>query len=310
MSAFILRRSGKILKLVSGTALPDQSAIKPPLLHFLPSFPFKLETMALFNHYQVETPESVELEFTLAGIGNRLYAVLIDYICLGTIVFVLLIIWAVLAYNLSLYVSDDWQLWLTAIQIFLIFAVYVGYFVFFETLWQGQTPGKRRAKIRVIRGDGRPVGLQEASLRALFRPIDDFLYIGALMIIFGRQEKRIGDLLADTLVIRESRDQRGDRLQLQQPEAAKALAAQLSQLSGLERITADHWLVIRDYLLRRGDLLPKARQQAEARLAQQIQDRLRLTAPLADTPPEVLLEAVYLACQDRQTALTQESFEF
>lgn len=265
--------------------------------------------MALFNHYQVETPESVELEFTLAGIGNRLYAVLIDYVCLGSVVLILLIIWAVLAYNLSLYASGEWQLWLTAIQIFLIFAVYVGYFVFFETLWQGQTPGKRRAKIRVIRGDGRPVGLQEASLRALFRPIDDFLYIGALLIIFGRREKRIGDLLAGTLVIRESRDQRGDRLKLQQPEQAKILAAELEQCPGLERITADHWLVIRDYLLRRGDLLPKARQQAEARLASQVKDRLRLTAPLADNPPEVLLEAVYLACQDRQTTLTKPKFE-
>lgn len=266
--------------------------------------------MALFNRYQVETPESVALEFTLAGIGNRLYAVLIDYICLGAIIFVLLIIWAVLAYNISAYGADDWQLWLTAVQIFLIFAVYVGYFVFFETLWQGQTPGKRRAKIRVIRGDGRPVGLQEASLRALFRPIDDLLYIGALMIIFGRREKRIGDLLADTLVIRESRDQRGDRLQLQQPKQAKILAAELAQWPGLERITADHWLVIRDYLLQRGDLLPRARKQAEVRLANQLQDRLRLTSPLADTPPDVLLEAVYLACQNRQTSMDQKNFEF
>lgn len=260
--------------------------------------------MALFNRYQVETPESVELEFTLAGIGNRLYAVLIDYICLGLIILVLLIIWAVLAYNLALYSTGDWQLWLTAIQIFLIFAVYVGYFIFFETLWQGQTPGKRKAKIRVIRGDGRPVGLQEATLRALFRPVDDLLYIGALLIIFSRQEKRIGDILAGTLVIRESRESNGgngDRLKLNKPEEARALATKLQTLDDLDRITADHWLVIRDYLRSRGDLLPEARKKAQTRLAQQIQSRLELPPGLGEITTEVLLEGVYLACQDRQT---------
>ena len=265
--------------------------------------------MALFNHYQVETPESVELEFTLAGIGNRLYAVLIDYVCLGTIILILLIIWAVLAYNLTFYTTGNWQLWLTAIQILLIFAVYVGYFVFFETLWQGQTPGKRRAKIRVIKGDGRPVGLQEATLRALLRPLDDLLYIGALLIIFSRQEKRIGDILAGTLVIRESRDSHGamgsgslgDRLKLHKPEEARVLATKLQALDDLDRITADHWLVIRDYLLSRGDLLPEARKKAQTRLAQQIQSRIELPPGLGEITTEVLLEGVYLACQGRQT---------
>ncbi len=259
--------------------------------------------MALFNRYQVETPESVELEFTLAGIGNRLYAVLIDYVCLGLIIFVLLIIWAVLAYNISLYGTGDWPMWITAIQILLIFSVYVGYFVFFETFWQGQTPGKRRAKIRVIRGDGRPVGLQEATLRALFRPLDDLLYIGALLIIFSRQEKRIGDIMAGTLVIRESRERNGDRLKLNRPEQARALAKKLKALDGLGEISADHWLVIRDYLLHRRELLPEARKKAQTRLVQQIQSRLELPPALGEINTDLLLEAVYLACQDRENSV-------
>ncbi|MFM1842546.1 MAG: hypothetical protein RLZZ490_1282, partial [Cyanobacteriota bacterium] len=154
--------------------------------------------MALFNRYQVETPESVALEFTLAGIGNRLYALLIDYLCLGVILLFLLIFWGLLAYNLAQFWTrvENGQLWLMAVQLFLIFSVYVGYFVMFETLWQGQTPGKRWAKIRVIRSDGRPVGLTQATLRALLRPVDDWLYVGAFMIIFDRQERRIGDWLA------------------------------------------------------------------------------------------------------------------
>lgn len=258
--------------------------------------------MALFNRYQIETPESVELEFTLAGIGNRLYGVLVDYLCLGLIITLLLISWAVLAYNILLYGDEKWQLWLTAVQIFLIFSVYVGYFVFFETLWQGQTPGKRRAKIRVIRGDGKPVGLQEATLRAIFRPLDDFLYIGALLIIFTRREQRIGDILAGTLVIRESRSGQKGSLQLEEPEAARLLAEQIRAKPQWQSITAEDWLIISDYLRQRPELLPKARSATAERLAQQVRARLKFSEPgtEASSQATVLLEAIYLAGQERR----------
>ena len=263
--------------------------------------------MALFNRYQVETPESVALEFTLAGIGNRLYALLIDYLCLGSTIVFLLILWGLLAYNLARFWGnfENGQLWLMAVQALLIFATYVGYFVFFETLWQGQTPGKRWTKIRVIREDGRPVGLTQATLRALLRPVDDWLYVGAIMIIFDRRERRLGDWLAGTLVIREGRTQNGaprsgslrDRLTLSHPDQAKQLAQQLAVQSQLEQLTPDHWLIIRDYLLTRQDLLAEAKTQTSQRLAYQVKTLIQLPDGLSDTSPEVLLEAVYLACQ-------------
>jgi uncharacterized RDD family membrane protein YckC len=257
--------------------------------------------MALFNRYQVETPESVALEFTLAGIGNRLYAVLIDYLCLGGMLVFLLILWGVLAYNLAAFWRrwENGQLWLMAVQLLLIFAVYVGYFVLFETLWQGQTPGKRRAKIRVIGSDGRPVGLTQATLRALLRPIDDWLYVGALMIIFDRQERRIGDWLAGTLVIREGRTHLGDRrLKLRYPEQAEIVARRLITQGNLGLLTPDHWLVIRDYLRNRPDLLARAKTETSQRLAKQVITLLQLSEEDANNAPDILLEAVYVACQD------------
>lgn len=265
--------------------------------------------MALFNRYQVETPESVALEFTLAGIGNRLYALLIDYLCLGGIIVGLLIFWGLLAFNLARLWSSfaDGQLWLTAVQLLLIFAVYVGYFVAFETLWQGQTPGKRWTKIRVIREDGRLVGLTQATLRALLRPVDDWLYVGAIMIIFDRRERRLGDWLAGTLVIREGRNDaprirsQGDRLKLFYPDQAAQLAQQLRTQSQLNRLTPDHWLVIQDYLLTRQDLLAAAKTQTSQRLAEQVKTLIQLPEDLSDTSPEVLLEAVYLACREPES---------
>ena len=103
--------------------------------------------MRFFNKVALQTPESVELDFTLAGIGNRAYALIIDDIILGLILIVILIIWALFAYFLYEVINiDNWVpsdtigLWLLAIQLLIMFSIYVGYFTFFETLWQGQTP--------------------------------------------------------------------------------------------------------------------------------------------------------------------------
>ncbi|MFM7441399.1 MAG: RDD family protein, partial [Snowella sp.] len=158
--------------------------------------------MRFFNKVALQTPESVELDFTLAGIGNRSYALVIDDIILGLILVFFLLIWAFFAYFLYQVIhidywipSDTVGLWLLAIQLLIIFSIYVGYFTFFETLWQGQTPGKRIVKIRVIREDGRPVRLPQATLRALLRPLDDVFFLGMFLIIFNKSEKRLGDWL-------------------------------------------------------------------------------------------------------------------
>ena len=161
--------------------------------------------MHIFRRVKFRTPESIELEFTLAGIGNRAWALLIDYQVLGLTIAVFMVVWTMLSTQLT----DFWisifgtqtTLWLLAIAFFVIFAIYAGYFVFFEALWQGQTPGKRFAKIRVIRDDGKPVGLPQAALRALLRPGDEILFSGVFLIMLGSKEKRLGDLVAGTIVI-------------------------------------------------------------------------------------------------------------
>ncbi len=257
--------------------------------------------MALFNRYTLRTPESVELEFTLAGIGNRLYALIIDYLVLGVGLITLMLLWALIWFNLRVWLEDlsGLGLWLFAVQLLLIFALYVGYFVFFETLWQGQTPGKRWLKIRVIRDDGRPVGLAQTTLRALLRPIDDWLYIGMFFIIFGRQEKRIGDLLAGTLVIRESSPQgKAQNNGLQNLAQAQPLATQLTSQSQLERLSPDHMAIVREYLRNRGEMLAPARERVARQLQAQVQEIIQFSEFSVAINAELFLEAVYLAHQE------------
>ncbi|MBD0263507.1 MAG: RDD family protein [Tolypothrix sp. Co-bin9] len=253
--------------------------------------------MHLFNKIKFRTPESVELEFTLAGIGNRAWALLIDYLVLAVIMTVFVVAWV----TVSVQLADLWtgifgkqvSLWLVAIALIFGFAIYTGYFVFFETLWQGQTPGKRFAKIRVVRDDGRPVGLQQATLRALLRAIDEFFYLGSLFIIFSDREKRLGDLAAGTIVIQAQRPLAATTLTIS--EEAKPVYEHLLQVADLSLLLPDDFAVIREYLLRRSVMSTKARASLALELTKQVQDIIDLEKLPENVVPDVFLEAVYLA---------------
>jgi len=260
--------------------------------------------MRFFNKVALQTPESVELDFTLAGIGNRAYALVIDDIILGLILIVFLIIWAFFSYFLyevvnidSLIDSKTIGLWLVAIQLLITFSIYVGYFTFFETLWQGQTPGKRIVKIRVIREDGRPIRLPQATLRALLRPLDDVLFLGMFLIIFSKSEKRLGDWLAGTLVIQEEQNLTAKNLIIS-PEA-EILAQDLLENSAIADLLPEDFATIREYLQRREGMLVKGRRELSVKLAHQAKSLIKLEDIPDETSANTFLEAVYLAYQQQ-----------
>ncbi|PZV26226.1 MAG: hypothetical protein DCF12_10825 [Snowella sp.] len=260
--------------------------------------------MRFFNKVALQTPESVELDFTLAGIGNRAYALVIDDIILGLILVVFLLIWAFFAYFLyqvinidSLIDSKTIDLWLFAINLLIIFSIYVGYFTFFETLWQGQTPGKRLVKIRVIREDGRPVRLPQATLRALLRPLDDVFFLGMFLIIFNKSEKRLGDWLAGTLVIQEEQNLPPKNFIIS-PEA-EILAQDLVDNSAIADLLPEDFAIIREYLQRREGMLVKGRRELSVKLAHQAKSLIKLEDIPDETSANIFLEAVYLAYQQQ-----------
>ncbi len=253
--------------------------------------------MHLFNRVKFRTPESVELEFTLAGIGNRAWALLIDYLLLAVIVTVFVIVWLTLSVQLGNFwtgiFGSQASLWLMAIAFLTSIAIYAGYFVFFETLWQGQTPGKRFAKIRVVRDDGRPIGLQQATLRALLRTFDEFFFIGAFLIIFSNREKRLGDLAAGTIVIQDQAPTASATFTIS--EQANSVYEHLLQIADLSLLLPDDFAVIREYLRRRGVMTPKARAAVAQELTQQVKAIIDLENLPENVAPDVFLEAVYLA---------------
>lgn len=253
--------------------------------------------MSLFNHIKVRTPESVELEFTLAGIGNRTIALIVDYLIWGALLIGVLMVWLILSVQIQQYFPNtgNIEMWLTAISILLSFAIYTGYFVLFETLWQGQTPGKRYTKIRVIRDDGQPVGATQAILRALVRPIDDIAFIGMLLIILTKREKRLGDWIAGTLVVQEQRPISSANFKLS-PEA-DSLANQLVATQNVAVLLPDDFAVIREYLQRRSMLDNRAKNDLSLKLARQVRDLLEMKELPFEMTADLFLEAVYLAYQ-------------
>jgi uncharacterized RDD family membrane protein YckC len=255
--------------------------------------------MRFFNKITLQTPESVELEFTLAGIGNRAYALFIDYIIWAFILILDLVLTIFLSSKIEdiletfPVLAENLVLYFLGIQIFLAFAIYVGYFVFFEVFWQGQTPGKKWVKIRVIRDDGRPISLAQATLRALFRPIDDLCFLGAFCIILGKMEKRLGDFVAGTIVIQEEYSVAKGNLQIS--EEAKILAEQIKAESNLHKLLPEDFAVVRDFLQRRDRLLSKAQFEVSKKLATQIKELINLENIPPDASANIFLEAVYLA---------------
>lgn len=263
--------------------------------------------MRFFNRVTLQTPESVELEFALAGIGNRALALLIDYVALYTTIIVFWIVWAFFASQLVdllakiLGKTDYLELSLFAIALLINFFIYVGYFVFFEVIWQGQTPGKRYTKIRVIQDDGRRVGIQQATMRALLRPVDDILFIGAFLIILNRREKRLGDLVAGTIVVQEEFQVVAANFPIS--ESAKQLAQKLPEMANFSQLLPDDFATIREYLRRRNTMTSNAKHDLSLELVRQVRSIIDSPPLQSGVTPDVFLEAVYLAYQQQSSSL-------
>ena len=249
--------------------------------------------MRFFNQINLQTPESVELEFTLAGIGNRSFALIIDYIVFGLAILLVWIIGFFLAFQL-VGLEERLAQWIWAIQLMTVFAIYTGYFVILETLWQGQTPGKKWTKIRVIRDNGKPERLPQAILRALLRPVDDLLFIGVFLIIFLPQEKRLGDLVAGTLVIQEETSKYA---LVDFSAEAEVLAIRLQIEGEIANLLPEDFATIRDFLQRRKNMMLEYQHQLSRKLAQQVKEIILLEDIPEGYSNSQFLEAAYLAYQ-------------
>src|ERR1700753_438541 len=104
-----------------------------------------------WDQLSIETPELVAIEMPVAGLGSRFAAILVDYLIWAAILIALILIALLSTPNMGAQIEK----WATGVFIFLFFLLRWGYFTLFEALWDGRTPGKRVARIRVIQKSGR-----------------------------------------------------------------------------------------------------------------------------------------------------------
>jgi uncharacterized membrane protein SpoIIM required for sporulation/uncharacterized RDD family membrane protein YckC len=154
----------------------------------------------------VETPELVLLSYSIAGVGSRVLAALTDYaICLVALVALVIAMVALSPFPSRSASSVSWA---AAVLILAQFAVLWGYYVLFEGLMDGQTPGKRIHRLRVVREEGFSVTFGVSAVRNLVRIVDMqpafFYLVGLGSILVTRRGQRLGDLVAGTIVVREA----------------------------------------------------------------------------------------------------------
>ena len=156
----------------------------------------------------IETPEQINLEFPLAGIGSRFLAMATDTLIqffMGLAVFMVVVLTPFLTKRAGI-VGALSQEWIWALSGLAVFLLQFGYFSFFEAIWKGQTPGKRREHLRVIKDDGRPITAFDAVGRNLMRIVDGLpgIYgVGVISIFLSGRSKRLGDYLAGTIVVHD-----------------------------------------------------------------------------------------------------------
>jgi len=232
----------------------------------------------LERNVSVRTPESIAFYYELAGLGSRFLAVAIDSVIqtLAGIALLLLFVWAnpgasAIGKALGLHDTTIEAIQL-AITLILMFLVYFGYFVAFESLWNGQTPGKRIIGIRVVRDGGYPVTFMDSVIRNLVRIVEALLvYVPSIIsALASPQNKRLGDLAAGTIVVRDRAFEVTDPSQWMSAEAPDAPP----QLPGLDRISDEELALVERYVSRSHMLDPHAAHETANRIAGALRPKL------------------------------------
>jgi uncharacterized RDD family membrane protein YckC len=223
---------------------------------------------------RISTPEGVELELRLAGLGSRFSAELIDILIKGVLLGAL----ALLAFLALGGVAA------TVVFTVGVFAAVVVYDVVFEVRSAGATPGKRALGTRVLLEDGSPVGLRASAIRNVIRLIEGFalLYIPAIIAVLAtRRNQRLGDLAAGTVVARAT--QEGGPAFRRLPAAGEYADWDVSA------VTQEELAAVRSFLGRRFGFEPAVRYQLAATLAAKLGPKVS-GGPPYDQQPERFLE--------------------
>jgi uncharacterized RDD family membrane protein YckC len=228
----------------------------------------------------VRTGEAVAIRYELAGLGSRFLAVVVDLLAQIGILIAVLLTLSFWSNALGTLLGAYGNAWAIALFVIFVFLVFIGWFIIFETWWSGRTPGKRALGLRVVRDGGFPIDAGAAVIRNLVRIVEfsfGFYVLSAISALISKENKRLGDLAAGTIVVRDRAD------------AVPDLDAYLSRASRTDTgLTEEDRVLAERFLARRATLEPNARWRLATRIAGRIRPTLR--ASYAHLDDEALLE--------------------
>lgn len=230
---------------------------------------------------QLVTGEAVALDLGLAALPSRAVARGIDGAAQLLGFFLLSLLLEAIA-------SDASGAAAAALGIIVVVLVLVGYPVAFEALTRGRTPGKMALGLRVVRDDGGPIAFRQAFVRGLTGLVDlGTLFVPSIVLMLvGERSKRLGDLVAGTVVIQERISvQGGPVATMPPPLAGWAPSLELSRLSD------ELALSVRQFISRSGQMTPASREDVGARLVAAVQ-AVTAPPPPPGTPGWAYLSAV------------------
>jgi uncharacterized RDD family membrane protein YckC len=149
----------------------------------------------------VATPERVSFDFQIAGLGTRAIAQIID------LLIVALVEVAVIFFGVAAGTVTNSGTVMGLVLIVFSFLNVFGYFWVSESLWSGQTVGKKAFRLRAVGDRGEPLTFMQAGIRNIVRIVDFLPYgygVGMIVLFANGKGKRLGDIAAGTIVVKDS----------------------------------------------------------------------------------------------------------
>lgn len=192
---------------------------------------------------KILTPENIEVEYSLAHLGSRTFAFIIDYTVESIMTIIIgVILWCI--YRYAPFFWDAYTGWILGISLILFFIIHLGYYIVLEMNMNGKSLGKKIMKLRIIRDNGQPLTLKHSIIRNLFRVFIDIFGIGPVLMFLNKKHKRLGDIVASTIVVIEE-----DR---EQPVTLENLQKNYEGFN--YHITQEEQDLLREYFTRKNEL--------------------------------------------------------
>ncbi len=242
------------------------------------------------RRYRITTPEQVKFHYTVSGVVARCMAWFVDQLLIWAGYITIIIVFAKLGGSIS-----------GALIVLGIFILDFSYFVLFELYWAGQSPGKRMFSIRVIAARGNKLTFADVLVRNAMRPVDMLPYamvVGGVTAVIDKWHRRLGDIVADTIVVRDARQALPAALAHEKGRVNSFASDPVLRNRIATRVSRDERDLILDLVTRREQIDPEVREELFGRAAAHFRARLSLPPDADHLSDEQSIVNLALVIQD------------